>query len=345
MRNFVLLMLLSLYSLADSNYISMEYTSLKHRDKPLNNFLSLYGKVEDKYEFLDGDLDVRGGVTTHGVIQKSGDFELFDTVYDTKGLIHSLAVDYYPTADILLSLGRESMKLNLLNGSFDGVMAVGNLDDLSLKTFYFNYYSILYPSYFKSEEIEDGLYGLNFSYSRGVFDVEGSFFVYGDHSVSDLYMALLYNSFILGAEELSFQSSTLANEGAIKLLAGYRYDRFYLEGGYYSVYDGALQNIYNLGGTEFKSFGLNSFLNHEEADNIYTDLLFNHHLLYTKLHLGRSSFVEEGVDVVGDELGLTVGVRYKQLEASATYLTQKSDQSGVAGSRTDWVQTHLKYRF
>lgn len=341
----IIYLLLPIFLLAEEKYISTEYTSLKHQNSFVNNFVSIYGKVEDKESFLDGELDLRGGLTAHGVLRKSGNFEFFNTVENSKILIHSLALDYYPSHQTLISLGRESLDLNLLNGSFDGLMAVGRFDDFSLKSFYFNHYAILYPSFYKSEEIEDGLYGLNLAYNRSFFDGELSYFSYDGNDVSDLYMAFMHNSFRMGAEHLSFTSSTLADESAYKLFAGYRYKRSYFETGYYDVYDGGLQSIYNLGGTEFKNFGLNSFLNQENAKNIYADITYNHYPIYTKLHLGQTSFKDGTQNATGDEAGLTIGFKYDDIEASATYLTQKSDQVGIFGERTDWVQTNLKYRF
>ncbi len=341
----IIYLLLPIVLLAEENYISTEYTSLKHQDSFVNNFLSVYGKVEHKQNFLDGDLDLRGGLTAHGVIRKSGDFEFFNTVENNKLLIHSLALDYYPTHQTLISLGRESLNLNLLNGSFDGIMAVGRFDDFSLKSFYFNHYAVLYPSFYKSEEIENGLYGVNIAYNRSFFDGELSYFAYDEHTVSDLYMTFMHNSFRIGTEHLGFKSSTLASEKAYKLFTGYRYKRTYFEAGYYDVYEGTLQSIYNLGGTEFKNFGLNSFLNQEDAKNIYADVTYNHYPFYTKLHFGQTSFKDGTQNAKGDEAGLTIGFKYDNFEASANYLTQKSDQVGIAGTRTDWVQTNLKYRF
>ena len=341
----IIYLLLPIFLLAEEKYISTEYTSLKHQDSFVNNFLSVYGKVEDKQSFLDGDVELRGGITAHGFLRKSGDFEFFNTVENSKLLIHSLALDYYPTHQTLISVGRESLNLNLLNGSFDGLMAVGRFDDFSLKSFYFNHYAKLYSSFYVSQEIENGLFGVNLSYNRSFFDGELSYFSYDKHTVSDLYMTYINKNFRIGAEHLSFTSSTLDDEKAYKLFTGYRYDRTYFEAGYYDVYDGGLQSIYNLGGTEFKNFGLNSFLNQEDAKNVYADVTYNHYPLYTKLHLGQTSFKDGIQKAKGDEAGLTIGFKYDKLEVSANYLTQKSDQSGIAGTRTDWVQTNLKYRF
>ena len=341
----VIYLFLPILLLAEENYISTDYTSLKHQDSFVNNFLSLYGKVEEKYGFLDGDLDLRGGLTVHGVLRKSGDFEFFNTVDDNKLLIHSLALDYYPTYQTLISVGREFLNFNLLHGSFDGVLAVGQFDDFSLKSFYFNHYAILYPSFYKNEEIKNGLIGVNLAYNRSFFDAELSYFSYDKNSVSDVYMTYIYNNFRIGTEHLAFDSSILASEKAYKLFSGYRYDNTYLEVGYYNVYEGTLHNIYNFGGTEFKNFGLNSFLNQKDAKNIYADIVYNHHPIYTKLHLGHTTFKDGLENAKGDEAGLTIGVKYGDFEASANYLTQKSDQAGIAGTRTDWVQTNLKYRF
>ena len=341
----VIYLFLPILLLAEESYISTYYTSLKHQDSFVNNFLSLYGKIEEKQGFLDGDLDLRGGLTAHGVLRKSGNFEFFNSIEENKLLIHSLALDYYPTYQTLLSVGRESLNFNLLNGSFDGILAVGRFDDFSLKSFYFNHYSILYPSFYRNEEIKNGLIGVNLAYNKSFFDGEVNYFSYDENSVSDVYMSYRYKNFRIGTEHLAFDSSILSSEKAYKLFSGYRYNNTYIEAGYYDVYDGTLQNIYNLGGTEFKHFGLNSFLNQKNAKNIYTDIIYNHYPIYTQLHLGQTTFKNGLENAKGDEAGLTIGVKYSNFEASANYLTQKSNQIGIVGRRTDWVQTNLKYRF
>lgn len=345
MRNFIYLILLSIASFANSGFISTQYTSLEYEEQPINNFASLYAKYQHKEGFFDGDLDIRGGVTGHGVIQKSGDFDYFSTVDDSKGLIDSLAIDYYPTSSLMFSAGRESLRLNLLNGSFDGAIAVGSFDDFTIKAFYFNRYTLLLPSYYQNRAFEKDLTGLTMAYSNGLFDSEISYFTYDENHVSDFYMALVSNSFVLGAEHLTFQSDNFQNEGAYKLHTGYRYQNFYVEGGYYNVYDGALRNIYALGGTSFKAFGLNSFLNQKEAQNIYGDLVYNHHSYYGKLHIGETTFNIQEQEYKGKEAGVTLGFRYKDIEVTATYLVQERDQDEAIKSRTQWVQTNLKYRF
>jgi hypothetical protein len=225
-------------------------------------------------------------------------------------------------------------------------MAVGSFDDFNIKTFYFNRYTLLYPSYYQDRKFDKNLAGLTMSYNKGWFDSELSYFTYDENHVTDFYMALISSSFVLGVEHLTFQSDDFYNEGAYKAHVGYRYKNFYIEGGYYDVYDGTLQHIYALGGTEFKVFGLNSFLNQQEAQNIYGDLVYNHHALYTKLHLGETKFKEStDDDSKGREAGVTMGFRYKSVEATASYLVQERDQDDAEGSRTQWVQTNLKYRF
>ena len=346
MRKFISIITLSIISLAHDGFISTEYTSLKYGEKPINNFASLYAKYNHKEGFFDGNLEFKGAITGHGILQKSDDFDYFESVEDSKGLVHSLCLDYYPTSSLMLSAGRELLNLNLLNGSFDGAMAVGNFDDFNIKAFYFNRYTLLLPSYYQDREFEEHLTGVNMAYNKGVFDSEFSYFTYDKNDVTDLYMALVLDAFILGAEHLSFQSDNFQNEGAYKLHAGYRYKNFYVEGGYYSVYDGKLHNIYALGGTTFKRFGLNSFLNQEEAENIYGDLVYNHRMFYGKLHLGETKFKENKTEEAkGVEAGVSLSLRYKDMEAMVSYLIQEPEQSDSTKKRTQWVQTNLKYRF
>ncbi|NKQ41457.1 MAG: hypothetical protein HF962_07800, partial [Sulfurovum sp.] len=340
MKYFVLSVMLTIFSFSAENHISLQYTSLKYKDHPLNDFISIYGVAEDRYSFISGGLDIRAGITVLGILKKSGDFDLFPTIEKSKALVHSLSVDYYPSPEFMLSLGRQSLDINLLRGSFDGIMAVGDFDDFSLKTFYFKRYAALYPYYYKNEKL-DKLYGFNLNYNKGIFESEVSYFSYYDHWVDNVYIAIHPDNFSFGVEHLGFHSKVLSDEKAYKLFAGYRYDNFYLEVGHYHVYEGRLRNIYALGGTEFKTFRLHGFLDQLEAKNIYADLQYKDADFYAKLHLGYTSFEDKiGQDYSGKEIGVTLSKRYKDFEFSTTVLTQKSDQAGSLGERSTWVQAH-----
>ena len=345
MKYIYVLLLCATLSLAEENFISTQYTSLKNKNTPVNDFLSLYVSAEKNFSFLAGDIELRTGVTGLGILKKSGNFGLFDSVHKNRGLVHSFALDYYPTAHTLVSLGRQALNINLLHGSFDGALVASNYEGLSLKAFYFKHYSILYPSYYKNVKL-DKLFGVNFNYAKDNFESEISYFKYYDHKVGNAYMAVHYDKFTLGAEYLAFLSSALADERAYKLHLGYKQNHVYLEAGYYDVYEGSLRNIYALGGTEFKAFRLHGFLDHEDAQNTYADVSYNYQNFYAKLHAGRTHFKGNlGTKHTGKEFGVTLSKNYGKMELSATYFTQKSNQVGNASKRTTWIQTQIKYRF
>jgi len=345
MKYFSTFILMGVLSFGESNFVSTQYTSLKHKDKPVNDFVSVYLNLEDTYTFKEGDIDIRLGLNALGVLKKSADFDLFHSIQKNRALIHSLSIDYYPSHDTLLSLGRQSLDINLLRGSFDGLLAVGYWDDLSVKAFYFKRYSILYPSYYKNVKL-DKLYGVNVNYDKGIFESEVSLFAYYDHKVENIYMGLHPQNFTLGLEHLGFYSSALADEKALKAHIGYKYKNLYAEVGYYNVYEGSLRNIYALGATEFKTFRLHGFLDQDKAQNVYIDLQYAQENFYAKLHVGTTSFKDtQGKDRRGKELGITLSKVYEQVEFSLSYLTQKSNQVSRDNKRTTWLQTQIKYRF
>jgi len=314
---------------------------------PNNHFYSLYLDIEEVYSFYAGDLDLRMGLNALAVGGKSDDFELFDTVSKNRALIKSLSLDYYPTYQTMISIGRQSMKLNLLHGSFDGVLAVGKYDDLSIQAFYFDRYSVLYPSYHVNTKL-DGLYGLNIHYDKGIFESELTYFGYDDHKVSDIYLALHPKTFTIGLEHLSFTSDSYSDEKAYKVHVGYQYQHLYSELGYYHVYEGTLEHIFDLGGSEFRHFRLHGFQYRYEAKNLYLNLIYKQNDLYADLYIGRTEFAYEWdpeKTYSSEEFGITIGKTFDDIELSATLLTQKSDEDWATGERTTWVQTQLKVRF
>ena len=338
---------MTLVSFAGTHSISTQYTSLKYRNYPTNHFLSVYLSLEDVYSFYAGDLDFRIGVNALATGNKSSNFQLFQTVHKNRVLVNSLSLDYYPTHQTLLSVGRQAMKLNLLQGSLDGLLAVGKFDTFSIQAFYFNRYSVLYPSYYVNNKVED-LYGVNLHYDKDIFEGELTYFAYDDHTVSDLYVALHLDAWTLGAEHLFFDSDTLADEKAYKAYVGYRSGYFYGELGVYHVYEGGLSHVFDLGGSEFQSFRLHGFLNRDNAKNIYTNLQYKQKSFNINLHLGYTEFddiSDPSKSYIGREVGIGMSKTFDELALSATLLTQKSDEPLNAGKRTTWVQTQLKYRF
>jgi len=345
MKYLSLIILVTLFSFGNENSISLQYTSLKYQENPVNDFVSTYVKLGDTHSLHNGDLDINIGISGLAMLTKSADFALFDTIHENKAHVDSLSLDWYPSNQTLISIGRQDLDINLLHGSFDGVLATMVKDTFSIKAFYFKHYSVLYPSYYK-DAVLDKLYGLNMNYKKNIFESEASYFSYYNHHVSDIYMAIHPNNFTLGIEYLLFSSSDLLNEQAYKTYAGYHYKGIYIEGGHYNVYEGSLRNIYALGGSDFKTFRLNGFLDKNKAKNTYIDLHYNDEGFYTKFHLGYTNFNEENNQkYIGKELGVTLGKNFGKFELLVTYLTQISTQVDIPIEGTTWIQTHLKYRF
>jgi len=333
-------------SLATFGYdasLQSQYTSLKQGT--LEDYtISLFGKIDEKKSFLEGDLDIEAGVTANGVLKKSSTINFFTQMNDYDILIHQLSANYYVNNQSMVSLGREKMSLNLLNGSFDGALVATSYEDLFAKAFYFKHYAFLAPTLFQQQQL-NGLAGLSINYSLGYFDSEFTYFNENSEHRSSLYLGFLNKPYKAGVEHMQFISPTNFNERAYKLHMGMKVESFYAETGFIDVYDGALRNVYAFGGSEFNAFGLTSFLNNQNAQNGYLDVVYNHKPLYAKLHLGQTDFDFGASHYLGKEAGLTLGYRYQKLHATLQAMTQKSDQVGFFGNRTSWVHTNLEYRF
>jgi len=335
--------LLSLSLTANDTFLQTQYTSLK-QGSTQDQVISLFGKAEHKKSFLEGDLDIEAGITANAVLKESSTINFFTQMNDHDFLIHQLSANYYVNNQTMLSFGRENMSLNLLNGSFDGALVASAFDDLFVKAFYFKNYAYLAPTLYLDTNL-DGMAGVSLNYSKGWFDSEFTYFNENSGHRSNLYLGLLNKPYKAGIEHMQFLSSGVANERAYKLHMGMKHKGFYAETGFMHVYDGGLQNIYTFGGSEFNSFGLTSFMNNSNAQNGYIDLIYNRKPLYAKLHLGQTDFDVGASSYLGQEAGLTLGYRYKKIEATLQAMTQKSDQVGFFGNRTSWVHTNLKYRF
>jgi len=343
MKKNTLLLLFPSIIFASENFLQSQYSSFKQGTSQ-DQVISLFAKAEYKENFLDGDLEIETGIVGNGILKKSSTLNYFTTLNDYDLLIHKLSVNYYANNQTMLSLGREGMSLNLLNGSFDGLFIATTFEDFFLKSFYFKHYAYLAPTLYQHTKL-NGLVGFTLNYSKGWFDSELSYFNENDKHRSSLYLGLINKPYKAGIEHMQFLSSTQANERTYKLHMGMKVKHFYAETGFIHVYEGQLQNIYAFGGSEFNAFGLNSFLNNKNAQNGYLDLIYNHLPIYTKLHLGQTNFNFGSGSYLGKELGLTVGYKYKKMHATLQALTQKSDQLGFFGNRSSWIHTNLEYRF
>lgn len=343
LRKVSLLTLLPLMALANNNFIQTQYSSIK-QGSTNDQVISLFGKAEHKKSFLEGDLDIEAGITANAVLKESSTINFFTQMNDYDFLVHQLSVNYYVNNQTMLSLGRQSMGLNLLNGSFDGALVATSFEDFFLKTFYFKHYAYLVPTLYQHGEL-DGLAGFSLNYSKAWFDSEFSYFNENSEHRSNVYLGFLSKPYKAGIEHMQYLSSTNANERAYKLHMGMKHKGFYAETGFIHVYDGGLQRIYDFGGSEFNAFGLTSFLNQQNAQNGYLDVIYNHKPIYTKLHLGQTDFDFGASSYLGKEAGVTLGYRYKKIHATLQAMTQKSDQVGFFGTRTSWVHTNLEYRF
>ena len=338
-----LLILLPIISFSQENFLQTQYSSLK-QGSTQDQVISLFGKSEYKKSFLEGDLDIEAGVIANGILKKSSTINYFTQMNDYDLLVHQLSANYYVNNQTMLSLGRESMNLNLLNGSFDGALVATSFEDFFLKNFYFKHYAYLVPTLYQHQTL-DGLAGFSLNYSKACFDSEFSYFNENSEHRSNVYLGFLSKPYKAGIEHMQYISSTNANERAYKLHMGMKHKAFYTETGFIHVYDGQLQRIYDFGGSEFNAFGLTSFLNNQNAKNAYVDLVYNQRPFYSKLHLGQTNFDFGSSSYLGKEAGLTLGYRYKKLHATLQALTQKSDQVGFFGNRSSWVHSNLEYRF
>jgi len=338
-----LVILLPIISFSQENFLQTQYTSLK-QGSTQDQVISMFGKVEQKKSFLEGDLDIEAGITANGVVKKSSTINFFTQLNDYDFLIHQLSANYYINNQTMVSLGRENMNLNLLNGSFDGALVATSFNNFFLKSFYFKHYAYLVPTLYQHQKL-DGLAGFSLNYSKAWFDSEFSYFNENSDHRSNIYLGFLNKPYKAGVEHMQYLSSTNQNERAYKLHIGMKHKGFYAETGFIHVYDGQLQRIYDFGGSEFNAFGLTSFLNNQNAQNGYIDVIYNHRPFYTKLHLGQTDFDFGASSYLGKEAGLTLGYRYKKLHATLQAMTQKSDQLGFFGNRTSWIHTNLKYRF
>ncbi len=343
MSKIIFLPLLSLIAFAQESFLQTQYSSLK-QGSTQDQVISLFGKVEEKKSFLEGDLEIEAGLTANGVLKKSSTLNFFTQMNEYDLLIHQLCATYYLNNQSMLSLGRQNMNLNLLNGTFDGLLAAGWLGDTFFKAFYFKHYAYLVPTLYQAQSL-NGLTGLSINYAKGWFDSEFSYFNENTEHRSNLYLGFLKRPYKAGIEHMQYLSSTNANERAYKLHMGMKHKGFYAETGFIHVYDGALGRIYDFGGSEFNAFGLTGFLNNQNAQNGYIDVIYNHRPYYTKLHLGQTNFDFGASSYLGKEAGLTLGYRYKKMHLTLQALTQKSDQLGLLGDRTSWVHTNLEYRF
>ena len=335
--------ILSILIFAQENSLKISYTSLK--DGVNKDFVvTALGELTYRKSFLEHNLDILAGVTGSYSLNQNTTPTFFSSIDQQHLLINKLSADLYMGYHDMVSVGREKMQLNLLNGSFDGFLWSHQSGNLSVKTYYFRHYTYLTETLYENKHIEN-LKGITINYAYGNFDSELTYFHENNTHRSDLYIGFIHKPFKLGLEHLQLLSPSLPNERAYKLHTGVRYRHLYLETGYIDVYDGALDKVYTFGGSEFNTFGLTGFLNRQNAKQHYINLIYNAHPIYTKIHLGKTDYDVGAFSYIGKEAGMIFGYRFEPFPFTLELLTQKSNQAGFFGARASWVHTNLEYKF
>lgn len=226
MRKLLPFIVLTLAVDAQNNFIQTQYTSLK-QGTTQDQVISLFGKAEHKESFLEGDLDIEAGITLNGVLKKSQTINFLTQMDDYDFLLHQLSINYYINHQNMISLGRENMNLNLLNGSLDGLLYATSFEDFFLKSFYFKHHAYLVPTLYQSTDL-DGLAGFSLNYTKAWFDSELTYFHENNEHRSNLYLGFLNKPYKAGIEHIQHLSSTNPKERAYKLHIGMKYQSFML---------------------------------------------------------------------------------------------------------------------
>ena len=195
-----LVILLPIISFSQENFLQTQYTSLK-QGSTQDQVISMFGKVEQKKSFLEGDLDIEAGITANGVVKKSSTINFFTQLNDYDFLIHQLSANYYINNQTMVSLGRENMNLNLLNGSFDGALVATSFNNFFLKSFYFKHYAYLVPTLYQHQKLH-GLAGFSLNYSKAWFDSEFTYFNENLDHRSNVYLGFLSKPYKAGIEHM-----------------------------------------------------------------------------------------------------------------------------------------------
>jgi len=260
-------------------------------DEPLpkerNSYSSLYAQLRVDYDVTE-DIFLSVGGKANGVLLENTyttpQYVRGKMTSDTlnRALLSEASINY-DNGTLALVAGRQSVDYDWLLGSIDGILAMaGSDEDMSLRLFWFQDYTVLQYNYYvriKNINENNGMYGAIAKVNYTPFDL--SFFSYYVEDLRHIFgghLNLIYDYFGINISYSEARALSLASydydESFFNTSLEFLYRRHYIEVGFSQTGKNGLLAMIQMGSFMFGQFYLTNQVDRENATNGFIKYIY-----------------------------------------------------------------------
>lgn len=328
-----------------------------------NSFSSLFASLSLTYDISDEVFVVASSKANYVLGEQNYKTPLYLrsilTSKDINKAILSEGSLNYDDGLFSLSLGRNEVDFDWINGSVDGAIAmVGDDKDYSLRLFWINNFVQLQYNYFvEFEKInnQEGMYGAVATLKKGIFNLHAyNYYMKDLRNSAGANLSLVGNSFSVSASYTATQALSLAlydyDESFANISLKYKHTKHLVELGASVTGENGLLAMLQLGSFMFGQFYLSNQVDRESAKDTflhytYKTRRFKFELLggYT---LYNNSFKSIANDLNSQELDFYVSYAVsKNFMFDVGVMAMQVDKRDPIGVNQTLVMTNMVYKY
>ncbi len=273
--------------------------------------------------------------------------ELYTEVQKEKLHISDFNIDFY-SESMALGVGRQTLSFDWLQGNFDGALLYGLINQLGVKAFYFDRYSLLTPS-FATQKESLGLLGIDARLSdERTYDCNVYYYHEDAGTLDGIYQTLGMGAkwqntlFSFGLQGVYQASSIYGDEAVAKVYSNYFIsDQSALELSYSYTSDGGINHLFDYGDSRINSFVLGNLCYLPKSRT--TSLTYKYQNAEIDIHSGLGYANADTLKVLQVDGGAIWNITHS-LSVSANLLLQDR-QSGDSISDFVFANSTLAWQF
>ena len=271
--------------------------------------------------------------------QLQGNDPLYKSVSGTHLDISNLHLRYYTTPHSVLAVGRFALDYDLLQGSFDGLLAAYNYGKHRFTGMLFSHYALFESDYRETRSFSSPLRGVSWSYGGEKLQA-GALYL---HALSsdrlDLYLQSDREGLGGGIEALYLRQNG-GDEKALIWHLDYRDGASTLSYRETRTGKNGLKAIFDLGNTPAIRYGLNGYLDRGDSIQRLLNYCYDNNDMRLEIQAGKTRFAAN----TGTLLGASFTIPTPVGDLSLEWLRSFSDEAGILGKAVNYLGISLSYR-
>ncbi len=271
--------------------------------------------------------------------QLQGSDPLYKSVSGTHLDISDLHLRYYPTPHSVVAAGRFALNYELLQGSFDGLLAAYEHGNHRFTGMLFSHYALFESDYRETRSFSSPLRGASWSYNGEKLQA-GMLYAYALSSDRlDLYLQSDREGLGGGIEALYLRQKS-GDEKALIWHLDYRHEASTLS--YRETHTGknGLKAIFDLGNTPAIRYGLTGYLDRGDSVQRLLCYRYDNGNIALELQAGKTHFATNTGTLLGASFELPTPIG----DLSLDWLRSFSDEAGILGKAVNYLGISLNYR-